>query len=212
MTNFWEADVTSQRPDIQPVLERLEKLEQECKRSRMLGALLLLLLAAILLAGAAQPGQHTLTANEFILQDNQGRTRADLSVDSKGVAFTFFDEAERKQMLLMAGRDTTGHGHAWLALGERAANARLTLVGTDPDDFATVSDGGVFVAGKHTTRIVLSVSGPDSPSVEVADSQGYTAALGVSRFEQTGTGETHETSAASLVLLGKDGKAIWRAP
>ena len=193
------------------VLSRLAKLERENKRFRFAGGLLLLF-AIVLLTGAAQTGRHALTADEFILQDGQGRTRAKLSVDSKGVALMFLDEAGRKQMSLTAQGDTLGRPHASLALGEGAVAARYVLAGTGRDEWATVSDGGLFLAGKGTTRVVLSASGPSSPSIEVADSQGYAAVIGVTGRVYPSTGETQKSSAASLVLMGKGNAVLWSAP
>jgi hypothetical protein len=205
--------MTGHTLDIQAVLERLEKLEKERKRSRLVGALLVLLSAVILFGGAAQPPPHTLAADEFILRDSLGRTRASLSVDSKVVALAFFDETGRKQMLLKATTDNTGHGHASLGLGEGGANARYILAGTDPEgDLATISDGGVLLGAKDKTHVLLSASGPDSPSLEISDSRGYLTVLGVSEFQDPGTGRTQRTSAASLVLIDKDGNVIWSDP
>ncbi len=38
------------------------------------------------------------------------------------------------------------------------------------------------------------------------------AKIGSTELETPRTGETHKTSAASVVLFGKDGKALWTAP
>jgi hypothetical protein len=83
---------------------------------------------------------------------------------------------------------------------------------TDPDDFAMISAAGVSLFGKGQTRIMLSASGPDSPSLEVADSQGYATQLGVSKLQNFATGRMQNTSAASLILLDKDRNVIWSAP
>jgi hypothetical protein len=193
------------------ILSRLERLEQENKVFRFAG-MLLLPIAILLFTGAAQTGPHALATNELILQDEQGHTRARLSVVSKGVELIFLDEAGRKQMALTSQSDALGRGHASLKLGEKAVTARYSLAGTSQDEWATVSDGGLFFAGKNTTRVVLSASGPDSPSIEVADSQGYAAKIGVTERDYPATGETHKSSAASLVLLGKDQSVLWSAP
>jgi hypothetical protein len=196
------------KSQLEEVLSRLERLERQNRRFRIAGALLVVLFAVAFLTGAAQTGRHTLTANEFILQDDQGRTRADLSISSKSVALIFLDESGRKQMSL----ETGAHGHAWLALGEGAVGARYVLAGTTRDEWATISDGGLFLAGKGTTRVVISTSGPSSPSIEVADSQGYASEIGVTERVQPATGKTEKSSAASLVLLGKDQGVLWAAP
>jgi hypothetical protein len=49
-------------------------------------------------------------------------------------------------------------------------------------------------------------------SVAVKDSQGFQATLGTQELVTPRTGETHKTSAASLVLFDKDQNVIWKAP
>ncbi len=49
--------------------------------------------------------------------------------------------------------------------------------------------------------------------VELSDDDGYEAALGVEKNLVTPrTGETHKTSAASLLLFDRDKNVIWKAP
>jgi hypothetical protein len=200
------------KPQQDDVLSRLDKLESENKVLRMAAVLLVLSVLVLLLLGAAQTAQRTVTGSEFLLQDDQGHTRARLSVDSnKNVALVFLDGSGQKQMSLTGSDDKQGRRHASLALGEGAVDARYVLAGTDKDDWATISDGGVFLAGKGTDRIVLSASGPTSPSIEVADSQGFASEIGVTSTESP-TGKTQKSSAASLVLIGKDQSVLWTAP
>jgi hypothetical protein len=194
------------------VLSRLAQLEQENKRFRFASIVLLLLFTVVLFVGAAQTGPHTVNANEFVLQDDQGRTRAKLSVDSKKVALMFFDETGLQQLSLTSMKDNSGHGHASLALGERAVTARLVLGGSDPDEWATISDGGVFMSGKGTGSIVITNAGPTSPSLSIMDSQGYSTELGVTDTTNPATGAVQKSSAASIGLVGKDHKVLWSAP
>lgn len=86
-----------------------------------------------------------------------------------------------------------------MPLGEGAATGRFILAGSSKEDWTTISDGGVFLAGKGTTRVVLSASGPDSPGIE-----SYSTQVGVTLGSYPATGETQKSSAASLALLGKD--------
>jgi len=194
------------------VLSRLDKLESENKVFRRTAALLMLFIVVLLLLGATQIANRTVKGNEFLLQDDQGRTRARLSVDSKNVALVFQDESGHKQMLLTGRNDTQGRGHGSLALGEGAIGRRYELAGLDKEDWATISDGGVFLAGKGDTRIVISASGPTSPSIEVADSQGFASEIGVNSSIEPTTGKKLKSSAASLVLVGKDQSVLWTAP
>jgi hypothetical protein len=60
-------------------------------------------------------------------------------------------------------------------------------------------------------RISLGVIA-DAPSLALTDGEGYRTKIGSIDLTTTRTGESHKTSAASLVMFGKDGKIIWRAP
>jgi hypothetical protein len=50
------------------------------------------------------------------------------------------------------------------------------------------------------------------PSVQVSDAAGFKAVVGNVGLETPATGGSRRTSAASVVLFGKDGTVIWRAP
>lgn len=52
----------------------------------------------------------------------------------------------------------------------------------------------------------------EKASLEVSDKQGFRTKIGSTELETPRTGETHKTSAASVVLFGKDGKTLWSAP
>jgi len=64
-------------------------------------------------------------------------------------------------------------------------------------------------AGKARVSLGLTSLGP---YVIVNDSEGFTAELGSTSLVTPRTGEQHKSSAASLVLFGKDGKVLWSAP
>jgi hypothetical protein len=186
------------QPQPEELLSLVYALEKQNKRFRISAGVVLLLLAVGVLSGAARTDKHAITANEFVLQDDQGRTRASLSVGTKGAALLFFDEDGRKQLSLA----TLPHGHPYLALGAE-----------DSMGSASISDGGLMLVGKNKGIIILSASASsDSPSVSVTDSQGYHAELGVMSLRVPSTGEEHRTSAASVVLLGKDQTVLWSAP
>jgi hypothetical protein len=59
-------------------------------------------------------------------------------------------------------------------------------------------------------RVIIDTS--EGPSVHVTDREGFSAALGVSSLVTTKTGYKNQTSAAAVVLFGKDNKVLWSAP
>ena len=63
--------------------------------------------------------------------------------------------------------------------------------------------------GKSRVSLGLTSMGP---FIVANDSEGFSAELGSTSLVTTRTGEQHKSSAASLVLFGKDGKVLWSAP
>jgi hypothetical protein len=68
------------------------------------------------------------------------------------------------------------------------------------------------VSLSDSDRVRISLNLIDGPSVYLNDEQGYSAALGNTDLVTPRTGETSKTSAASVVLFGKDKKVLWQAP
>jgi hypothetical protein len=66
--------------------------------------------------------------------------------------------------------------------------------------------GSIIVSEKDKANVNISTS--DGPSLVLNDMDGFETALGVTSLVTTKTGESHKTSAASVVLLGKDHKVL----
>ncbi len=69
---------------------RLEKLERQNRRLKQVGAVALILTVSVLLLGQASP-KKTVEANEFILNDTTGKTRAILTAFRFGPSLGLFD-------------------------------------------------------------------------------------------------------------------------
>jgi len=66
--------------------------------------------------------------------------------------------------------------------------------------------GSIIVSEKDKANVNISTS--DGPPLVLNDMDGFETALGVTSLVTTKTGESHKTSAASVVLLGKDHKVL----
>ena len=119
--------------------------------------------------------QKVIEAEQFVLKDDQGRMRADLSM---------WLEHPTLQM-----SDVEGETH--------------TLVG---EGVIAVYRDGILAEGS------IFIDGGIIPSIKITDDEGFQAILGSTGTVETRTGRTNQTSAASLILFGKDGTAIWSAP
>lgn len=67
------------------------------------------------------------------------------------------------------------------------------------------------VQTKDKDLIFISASS-EGPLIQVIDKEGFETALGVMDLQTIKTGSKNQTSAASVILFGKDKKVIWSAP
>ena len=94
--------MTTQTPDLQAVVERLEKVETQNRRLKLMGALVLALAGAALLMGQAQPNRRV-EAEMFVLKDANGKVRAELGMAAHGPVLALYDEdGTRRAALGMA--------------------------------------------------------------------------------------------------------------
>jgi hypothetical protein len=86
----------------------------------------------------------------------------------------------------------------------------------DPTLGLTSADGKSFILGTSALGFVDSANIPVATfgrdSLFISDDQGFAATLGVKDLVTPRTGETHKTSAASLVMFDKAKNVIWKAP
>jgi hypothetical protein len=140
----------------------------------------------------------------LVFYDANGHVLAHLEADStSGGPFVF-----------LALYDAKGNRGAWLTGDGQVTGRGLAVVdpeGKELGTFLAVAGYGAglqILNGKGEQRAFL---GPGN--LEVSDDEGFKAGLGVEKNLVTmRTGETHQTSAASLVLFDKDKKVIWKAP
>jgi hypothetical protein len=86
----------------------------------------------------------------------------------------------------------------------------ITLVGQD-GSITLLLPGFMTVQTKDKDMVFIHATS-EGPSLQLSDKEGFQAELGASSLVTLKTGETHRTSAASVVLFGKDKKVLWSAP
>ncbi len=192
--------MTWETSDMQAVFERLKKLERHNRRLKGAGLLSLVLVSGIVLMGQATPKSRTVEANEFILSDSNGRRRAILSLVGEAAALALSDEKGITRALLVVDKNGASFN---LADANKTLRTSLALGKDGQFLILRDADGGV--------RATISV-GENGPLFSISDKDGFRAELGSTSLVTPSTGETHKTSAASIVMFNKDGKVIWRAP
>ena len=205
--------------------ERLRRLERElswanrCNRwllvgiavAAVAGFLLAWVEGGVLMASQGQQGvAEEIRANAFVLVDDAGRVRAELSVNQIGVSVDLYDEAGTIRTQLVATEALAG-----LLLHDEAGTRRAGLTTSQQDlgPFGS-SDSTVLdlLDNSGTERVLLHVGENSGAGLLLQDEAGlYRASLGSSeRVRADGRRTTYPES--SLLLFGPDGNVIWQAP
>jgi len=188
------AVMASEATGLTQVEARLEKLEQQNRRLKFVGIVVVLFAVAGLLMGQALPRSRTIEAEEIVLRDSAGTPRAVWSLKPDGApTLAFFDP--------------TGKARAWL--GVKAGGSPYLLFadqGGKPRAGLTVKDDGspdltlIDLAGNP--RALLQVPSDGQAGLALYDHLGR-ARLGVS---------VSRSGLPDVRLLDKDGKVVWKAP
>jgi hypothetical protein len=201
--------------DLRDLQDRLSKLEQQNRRFKQLGAAVLVVAAVIMVMGQA-PAKKTVEANEFILRDGSGNIRVKIGVnpsnhDSVGISLVDPDGTERVLLydngllLEQAGQRRAFLSDGMLGLSNSKGRQDISLVSLDGVGASLMwrgseKNGGLFFDGSS-----------GGASLVVGDDEGFETAIGSAHLK-TRTGESHTTSAASVILFDKDKDVIWKAP
>jgi hypothetical protein len=122
-------------------------------------------------------------------------------------------EVRAKSFVLV---DANGETRARLYMSASANGPGLTLYdasGKSRAMLAAAPDGPGLVLGDANgkLRAELGVTS-NGPGLQLNDASGFETDIGVTDLITPANGETHTTSAASIVLFGKDKKVLWSAP
>lgn len=218
------------------LVERLEKLERDNRRLKGFAVAALVLAAAFGTIYATRPVPQKITAHEFDVVDSSGRVRITLDRFS----LNFFDESGRLAIALLNA--TNGAGLVFYGRGNQkigkfswpVSRMQLNSWGLYLDDKegnTAIELGGVGKADSPIPELMLQGASPlislgdwqgkprigmaivsDEPSISLFDAQGFQMDLGSTGKINARTGATEQTSAASIVMFGKDEKVIWQAP
>jgi hypothetical protein len=181
--------------------ERLEKLERQNRRMKLAGLGAVVIAGAFVLMGQARlvhPG--TITATKFVLVDAQGRQRATLDMYKGSPILGLFDANGKLRAELAAAPNGP-----WLQLNDASGNMRAGM-----DAFSDSPELDLYDANEKPQAMLAVTS--DGPGLQLNDASGFETHIGVTDLVTPATGETHKTSAASIVLFGKDRKVLWSAP
>jgi len=209
--DVWEATTMApEEQDLRFIVERLQKVEKENRALKRFGLGFILLIGAAVTMGQARPSR-TAEAEQFVVKDPQGRMRAMLGFSRGAPMLDFYDNAGVLRESLMVG----ANGIPGLTLFDAAGNQTVGLAGLENGPSLGLTEGADrSLSLQELTKqpgIDLHV-GKDQIGLMVEDRDGFSAVLGSADLVTPRTGETHRTSAASVVLFDKDRNVIWSAP
>ncbi len=121
--------MTSQTPDMQAVLERLERLERQNRWFKRMGGLALIAVSVLILMGQSASKGHVVEAQRFIVRDAEGLVRAELGLSDGATVLKLYGQRGTTQARLDTGtgggqlelRDDSGKAYSGLWAGSAGA-------------------------------------------------------------------------------------------
>jgi hypothetical protein len=191
--------------DTQDLIARVDKLERQTRRLKVMTMAFALGIGATMLMGQAGP-VRTLEATAFILKDDTGMVRAKLFMDpvGNGPSLSLYDSNGARRVLIFQGSKSDAEG---LIL----YNYPPAQIG-DAQVLVTPDGASLNLLSARHGAVSLATNSLAGPGLEIVDGKGFTAEIGVGELDVPATGEKRTTSAASIILHDKNGKVIWSAP
>ena len=97
--------MTAQASEMGAVVVRLEKVEQQNQKLKMVGVVALALAVAGMIMGQAMPKARIVEAEGFVLKDAAGKPRAELAVLKNGLRLALYDENDKARVLLAVDKE-----------------------------------------------------------------------------------------------------------
>lgn len=195
--------MTGQTLDLQTLSRRIEKLERQNRRLRLVGCLTMLLMSAFLLMGQALPKSKVIEAENFRLIDSAGNKRAELSIKEEEPILSFYYKGQLSLPAVEVGLEhqrTLGYLSPMLTLRSNKIDGSYVVLDLYKDGTPRLSLLGL----KH--HIVM-----DNESLQLFDNSKIRSVVG-SKELQTKSGTNIKLPSSSLVLFNAEGEVIWKAP
>jgi len=187
------------------IIQRLESLEKQNRQLKRIGAVLILITAALFLMGQTA-GKRSVEANEFVLRDGKGTVRSKWFMEGNGPRLSFLNPEGQETVFIKVLDYADGNSSGTMEFYN--PDASLTLHGPIGKTIGPLIG---LVHGGSVIRISEALS-YQNPMIQVEDKDGYSATLGHAELISPKTGETRKTSAASLTFFDKEQHVIWQAP
>jgi|SRR5579883_471119 len=144
----------------------------------------------------------TVEAQEFVLKDGNGHVRAELAMMGSTPSLKFKDESGSALITLALNSDAPGGPLLLMSDPQHHASVALSVLENAGPQFS--------LAGERPDIQVRMGVTPDGTSLDLSDKDGFMTSIGNGVLPKNG--QVKKTSAASIVLFGKDRKVLWSAP
>ncbi len=115
-------------------------------------------------------------------------------------------------MLLIMGQATSDRAIEADSVEAHKILADVIQLSDKEGNTALLMPGFITVQSKAKSIVFISSMQDDGPSVRVVDKEGFQTWVGATALVTPKTGAQQQTSAASVILFGKDKKVLWSAP
>jgi hypothetical protein len=175
------------------LLNRLQKLERENRKMKRFGAVVLIVMSALVLMGQTRKNR-SLDADSLVIRDATGNVRIELGLlDDHHPFLRMFSGSDNKTASMLLESKPKGSGLTFYGGN--------TLIMLNNEDNPTM----LIVGGGGGTSIEPAV-------VHTYDDNNFHTFVGKMATVDDRTGSTTWSTAASLKLVRKDSKVIWEAP
>jgi hypothetical protein len=216
------------KPNIQVFVTRLDKLERENRRLKLIGTIALIGIMSVVMMGQATTKKvpTVIEAERFVVRDRSGRERIILGddmparvklvpgSDNYGIAISNDFKWLGKEFAGFRAMRLTGHGLELVQFNRSADDSGILREG-GISGRVTIEPKGLYLFGEDLlkSRAYLGMTKIGQPTFVLSDAAGKDrAVIGSAELETAQTGELTTQPESSIVLLGKDGKVFWKLP
>jgi hypothetical protein len=217
-----EENLTENR-ELGALLSRVEQLEKQNRRLKQGALAFVLAIASVGLmaqtkqkpatstssqkpkprtAAPAPTGPTAVEAQAFILKDSNGHVRAELGLTGSTPSLKLKDESGSALVTLALNSDAPGGPMLLLSDPQHHASVALSVLEHAGPQLALTGE-------RADIQLHMGVA-PEGTTLELSDKDGFTTSIGSGVVAKNG--QAKQTSAASIVLYGKQRKVLWSVP
>lgn len=211
---------------VQQLVARLERLERRDRRLKQAAVACLLIFTCIGLMGqttttptkkkaakptaaapapplAAPAGPTVVEAQGFILKDENGRVRAELSMTGTGPSLKLRDQSGAALVSISLNDGQPGGPFVLLSDAQHHASINMSVLEAGGSQLALIGD-------RPDIQMRLGVTSSGT-TFEATDKDGFGTTIG-NTVQTAKNGKIKNASAASVVLFDKERKTLWSTP